>query len=135
MSHIIALSEAATIGLHSMVLIARSKEMINVTQIAEAIHSSRHHVAKVMQRLSKDGYVQSNRGPNGGFVLRKDPQAITLLDIYECIEGRFEIQACPGHKDICPFGSCLMGDLSLRLSTELREYLAGKSLQDYLKKY
>lgn len=132
MSQIIALSEAATIGLHSMVLIARSKEMINVVAIADAIHSSRHHVAKIMQRLSKDGYVHSNRGPNGGFVLRKDPKDISLLNIFECIEGRFEIQSCPGHKDVCPFGSCLLGDLSFRLSTELREYLAGKNLQDYL---
>lgn len=132
MSQIIALSEAATIGLHSMVLIARSEEFINVNQIAESIHSSRHHVAKIMQRLAKEGYISSNRGPNGGFVLRKEPQEITLLNIYECIEGPFEVQSCPGNKDICPFGKCLMGDLSHRLSFELRDYLSKKSLKDYL---
>lgn len=132
MSQIIALSEAATIGLHSMVLIARSKEVVNVGQIAESIQSSRHHIAKIMQRLAKEGYIHSNRGPSGGFVLKKDPADISLLNIYECIEGKFEVQSCPGHKKICPFGNCLMGDLSYKISFELRDYLSKKSLKDYL---
>ena len=50
MSKIVTLSEAASIALHSMVLIARSEEKLNVGQIAEKIDSSKHHVAKVMQR-------------------------------------------------------------------------------------
>jgi Rrf2 family protein len=132
MSQIIALSEAATIGLHSMVLIARSKDVINVGQISDKIQSSRHHVAKIMQRLVKDGYISSNRGPNGGFVLRKKPEEISLLNVYECIEGKFEVQTCPGDKAICPFGCCLMGDLSHRLSFELRDYLSKKMLNEYL---
>lgn len=132
MSQIIALSEAATIGLHSMVLIARSNDVINVGQISEAIQSSRHHVAKIMQRLVKDGYISSNRGPNGGFKLRKEPQEISLLSIYESIEGKFEVQSCPGDKAICPFGNCIMGDLSHRLSFELREYLSKKTLNEYM---
>jgi Rrf2 family protein len=132
MSQIIALSEAATIGLHSMVLIARSKDVINVGQISDKIQSSRHHVAKIMQRLVKDGYISSNRGPNGGFVLRKKPEEISLLNVYECIEGKFEVQTCPGDKSICPFGCCLMGDLSHRLSFELRDYLSKKMLNEYL---
>ncbi len=132
MSQIITISEAASIGLHGMVLIARSNEVINVAHIAEVIQSSRHHVAKIMQRLSKNGYISSNRGPNGGFVLRKKPEEITLLDIYEAIEGKFEIQTCPSDKAVCPFGKCLLGDLSFRLSLEMRDYLLKKTLNDYL---
>lgn len=132
MSNIVALSEAASIGLHSMVLIVRSNETLNVGQISEKILSSRHHVAKILQRLAKNGYVSSNRGPSGGFVLRMSPEDITLLDIYEAIEGKFQIQSCPGDKPVCPFGTCLFGDLSLKVSTEIREYLINKRLSDYL---
>jgi len=132
MSGIVALTEAASIGLHSMVLIARSKEVVNVAKISEFIGSSRHHVAKIMQRLSKRGFVSSNRGPSGGFVLKKNPRDISLLDIYEAIEGPLAVQTCPMDRDICPFGECLLGDLSLRMSGEIKDFLEGRTLQDYL---
>ncbi|ASB50785.1 RrF2 family transcriptional regulator [Alkalitalea saponilacus] len=132
MANIIALTEAASIGLHSMVMIARSDEMMNVGNIAKQIDSSRHHVAKILQRLAKENFISSNRGPTGGFILKKKPEEISLLNIYEAIEGRFEVQSCPGDKEICPFGDCLMGDLSHRLSNEIKEYLASKTLKDYL---
>jgi Rrf2 family protein len=133
MSNIVALSEAASIGLHSMVLIAQAEEVLNVGQIADRIQSSRHHVAKILQRLVKDGYISSNRGPSGGFILKKNPEEITLLNVFESIEGKFDVQSCPGDKELCPFGDCLLGDLSHRISGEIRDYLAGKTLKNYLK--
>jgi len=132
MGSIIALTEAASIGLHSMVMIARADEMLNVGKISEFIGSSRHHVAKVMQRLSKEGLVSSNRGPSGGFVLKKEPQEIRLLDIYEAIEGPLEVQSCAMNRDHCPFGECLMGDLSPKVTKQIKDYLEGRTLQDYL---
>lgn len=132
MSGIVALTEAASIGLHSMVLIARSRDVVNVAKIAEFIGSSRHHVAKVMQRLSKRGFVSSSRGPSGGFVLKMLPENVSLLDIYEAVEGPMVVQSCPMDRDICPFGECLLGDLSLRMSREVKEFLEGHTLKDYL---
>lgn len=132
MANIVALTEAATIGLHSIVLIARSEQVMNVGEIAEKINSSRHHVAKILQRLAKDGYISSNRGPSGGFFLKGKPDEITLLNIYEAIEGRFQVHSCPADKSQCPFGNCLLGDLSHKVSSELREYLANRTIKDYL---
>ncbi len=132
MSNIVALTEAASIGLHSMVLIARSDTVMNVYKISEFIGSSRHHVAKIMQRLSKAGFVSSNRGPSGGFVLKKNPSDITLLDIYETIEGPLAVQTCPLSRDTCPFGECLLGDLSLKMSREVKDFLENRTLQYYL---
>ncbi len=132
MSNIIAFSEAASIGLHSMIVIARSNKVINVSEIAEYINSSRHHVAKVLQRLTKDGYISSNRGPAGGFYMKKKPDEVSLLNIYESIEGQFDIDACPGDKDVCPFNECILGDLSKRISFEIISYLSSKTLGDYL---
>lgn len=132
MAGIVALTEAASIGLHSMVLIARSDEVLNVSRISEFIGSSRHHVAKIMQRLSKRGLVSSNRGPSGGFVLKKLPENISLLDIYEAVEGPLAVQSCPMDREVCPFGKCLLGDLSFRMSGEIKEFLEGRTLKDYL---
>ncbi len=132
MASIVALSEAASIGLHSMVLIAKSQEVLNVGQIAEKICSSRHHVAKIMQRLAKEGFVSSNRGPNGGFTLKKSAKEISLLDIYEAIEGKLDVDICPGGKAVCPFDKCILGDISTRISLEIKDYFQKKTLSDYL---
>ncbi len=132
MSKIITLSEAASIALHGMVLVAKSDQKLNVNQISEKIDSSRHHVAKVFQRLAKENYVSSNRGPSGGFVLKKAPTEITLLDLFEVIEGPVEVQGCPGNKEICPFENCLMGDLAEVLACKFKEFLQHQTLADYI---
>ncbi len=132
MSKIITLSEAASIALHGMVLIAKTDKKLNVNQISETIGSSRHHVAKVFQRLAKENFVASNRGPNGGFVMKKEAKDITLLELYEVIEGPVEVQGCPSSKEKCPFNKCIMGDLASALACEFKDFLGRQTLADYI---
>ena len=132
MSQLISLSEAAIIGLHSMVFIAESKGKVNVGQISEFIGSSKHHVAKIMQRLVKEGFITSNRGPAGGFELNMKPEDITLLDIYEAIEGHINTHICLGNKAVCPFKNCIFGDLSFKMTLEFRNYMKLRTLAEYV---
>lgn len=132
MSKVVSLSEAASIALHGTILVARSEGGMNVMKIAEATDTSRHHVAKVMQRLVKAGYLTSQRGPNGGFVLKKQPKEITFLEIYETIEGTIEITSCPMNKQICPFDKCIMNNVTSKMTKEFREYLSEQTLDMYL---
>jgi Rrf2 family protein len=132
MSKIVTLSEAATIGLHAMVLIARAGEGLNVQTIAEKTGSSRHHIAKVMQRLAKDNFLTSTRGPSGGFVLKRKPSDISLLEVYECIEGKIEVTNCPLDHSICAFEKCLMSNLTQTMTLQVKDYLASRSLESYL---
>ena len=87
MSKVIQISEATSLAFHAIVLIGRSGKVINVQYIADVTGASRHHLAKVLQRLVKDKFVKSLKGPAGGFVLNKNPEEITLFDIYQSIEG------------------------------------------------
>jgi len=132
MSKVVSLSEAASIALHGIILIAKSEKGMNVLKIAEATDTSRHHVAKVMQRLVKAGYLSSQRGPNGGFALKKAPKDITFLEIYETIEGAIEITPCPMDKQICPFDKCIMNNVTSKMTKEFREYLGEQKLDMYL---
>lgn len=132
MAKIVTLSEAASIALHAMILIAKSDQLINVIKIAEITDSSKHHVAKVLQRLVKDNFVISQRGPSGGFLLKKKPTDITLLEIYESIEGKIEITSCPLGKQICPFDKCFMNNITTKMTKDFREHLDSHTLEDYL---
>ena len=132
MSRFFNISEAASIGIHSMVLIAKSEERLNVTKISEIMNFSRHHVAKVMQRLAKVGMVESTRGPAGGFVLAMPPDEITLLFIYEAIEGKIVETECPLGYDDCPFNKCLLDTMAENINKAFKEYLATHTLEYYL---
>jgi len=132
MSKVVSISEAASIALHGMIIIARSDKNVNVLDIADLTQTSKHHVAKVMQRMVKQGYLSSQRGPTGGFVLKKEPKKITLLEIYETIEGEIEITKCYLDKQICPFNKCFMDTLTYDLSVKFKEYMQKQTLESYL---
>ena len=88
MASIIQISEAASLALHSMVLLAASPERsLTVKEITGRTLVSEAHLSKVMQRLAKAGLVKSTRGPKGGFVLGDSGLSISLLSIFEAIEG------------------------------------------------
>lgn len=132
MSKVVSMSEAASIALHGVILIAREKEGLNVLKIAERTNTSKHHVAKVMQRLVKAGYLTSHRGPSGGFELRKKPEDINFLEIYEIIEGSIEIGKCPMDKQVCPFDKCIMNNVTSKMTREFKEYLRKQTIDQYL---
>jgi len=135
MAKIVNISEAVTIALHSVILIAKNKgSQVNVNYIAKETESSKFHIAKVLQKLVKDGFLGSNRGPAGGFHLIDDPENITLLQIYESVEGRIVVSRCPLGKPNCPMGNCVFEDMTMKMTKEFREYLESKKVSDYLPK-
>ncbi len=132
MSKVVNFSDAASIGIHSMILIAQSKNPINAIQLSEKINYSRHHIAKVLQRLVKDGYLSSYRGPKGGFLLKKDASNILLYDIYRSIEGEVDYNECSLNQHTCPFNKCIRKSIINKLTKEFEDYMKNYTLQDYL---
>ena len=132
MPKLISLSEAASIAIHSMVLIAKNDGKANVVLISDTMGFSKHHVAKVMQKLVKSGLLNSNRGPAGGFTITKPYQEITLLEIYETIEGKTIESECFMDYHTCPFKECLMGNVVNDMTKVLLEYMSNKTLEYYM---
>lgn len=106
------ISEACSLAMHAMAMLAGDPEHIFSThQIAGELKGSEAHLSKVMQRLAKSGFVEAVRGPGGGFRLSGDPDKITLLDIYEVVEGPFSLQRCLLSTPICQGERCVLGGL------------------------
>jgi len=131
MSRIFSLSEAASIAIHSMVLIARASNGINVVKITEATGFSKNHIAKVLQRLVKADMLKSVRGPAGGFSLKQDAGDITLLDVYEAIEGPMEETDCPLSYAVCNFDRCIIGTITNEMTIEFKKYLQTNTLASF----
>jgi len=136
MGKIVNLTEAAAIAFHSMIIIAQQgKEgQINVNHLAEKTGSSRFHISKVMQKLVKDGFLGSHRGPAGGFFLAKPPEEISLLSIYESIEGKLEVTRCPLNRPICPFNACIFEGVTIKMTRDFRDFISEHTLAYYLNK-
>jgi Rrf2 family protein len=134
MKNLINISEGASLALHSLALMAaREPEKLNVKTLAERLDASEAHLAKVLQKLSKAGLVQSFRGPTGGFTLNHSPEEITLLDIYEVIEGKVNLSECPVGLDECMFNQCIFNDSLTKISREIYHTLKNIKLSEFSK--
>ena len=134
MADIIKISDATALALHSMVHLAIDPEKQSTTaEIADIFEASKHHLAKVHQRLTKGGLIISTRGPSGGVGLAKDPVEITLLEIYEVMEGPMICHPCLFGKEVCPRADCVLGTLLPGLARQLRDYFEQTSLAQLAK--
>lgn len=135
MSRLVQLSEAASLALHSAARIAAEPGgPVSVRRLAEGGGVSENHLSKVMQRLVKAGILRSIRGPKGGFALAGPADSVSLLDIYEAIEGKMETFGCPVHRTECVFTCCIFGGLLDRCSRDTEEYFREKKLSGIIAK-
>ena len=134
MSHLINISEAASLALHGLAIVAQqSPNKVNAKYLAEKLNASEAHLAKIFQRLSKSGLIKSFRGPSGGFVLDKPAEEISFLDIYEVVESKIIHNNCPLHKTGCAFENCIFGDALNNISQSIYQTFQNIRLSDFTK--
>ena len=135
MASMLRISDAASLGLHTMVLLAAHEGKVIATgEIASVLHVSEAHLSKVLQRLDKTGLVRSVRGPRGGFALAKSGRAITLLEVYEAIEGPLVATECLLGSPVCG-RNCILGGLLDGVNRQVKDYFAGTSLASLVNSY
>jgi len=129
-SRLIHISEAAFLAIHSLALIASSTARLNAKTISEILHVSQNHLAKILHVLAKNEYLESNRGPGGGFTFKKKADQISMLEIYQLIEGNVDCQFCGITENQCPFITCIFGGKPDKLTNEFVEYLTNTKISD-----
>jgi Rrf2 family protein len=82
-------SQAAAYALHAVMYMVRHRTQLPVTAgtVAKAEGIPSGYLAKIFQRLVKARIVKSVRGQKRGYVFAKDPEEISLLELFEIIEG------------------------------------------------
>ncbi|WP_040950864.1 RrF2 family transcriptional regulator [Gorillibacterium massiliense] len=85
------------IAVHSVVRLAKSGCILSSAMIAGQVQSHATFMRRVMQALTNAGIVESRGGREGGYILRKPADQITLAEIYlavqapSCDEEEFEL--------------------------------------------
>ena len=131
MNNMLRISEAASLALHATTLLAANcNRALSTKEIAAILRASEAHLSKVLQRLGKMGLVDATRGPKGGFCLAKAGDDISLLEVYEAIEGPLQDSVCLLDEPVCQGHKCILGGLLEMVNQQAREYLAGTTLTD-----
>ncbi|MBM4088261.1 MAG: Rrf2 family transcriptional regulator [Planctomycetes bacterium] len=125
------ISEAASLGLHTMAILAsQPAERWTNQALADCIRASNHHLAKVMQRLSRAGLVHAAVGVKGGFTLGRPAADIRLLEIYEVVDGPLDSESCLLREPLCDGERCVLGEAVLDIQRRLRDCLAKTTLAE-----
>lgn len=90
------LSTKGRYGVKAMVNLAvhYGEEPVSIKSISDSEGISEYYLEQLFGPLRKAGLIKSVRGAQGGYILNKPPQDITVADIIMVLEGPIEISEC-----------------------------------------
>lgn len=91
------LSRASGYALHAMMYMVRHVTQLPLTAstIASAEGIPAESLCEVLRQLAGAGCIRSTRGAKEGYVFARPPEEISLLDLFETVEGGPLFDDCP----------------------------------------
>ncbi|MBM4149490.1 MAG: Rrf2 family transcriptional regulator [Lentisphaerae bacterium] len=69
---------------------------VQKVELSEREGISSDYLEQILLKLKAGGFVQSRRGPGGGFSLARDADAVTVMEILRATEGGIRLAECHG---------------------------------------
>ncbi|HGM5492710.1 MULTISPECIES: nitric oxide-sensing transcriptional repressor NsrR [unclassified Serratia (in: enterobacteria)] len=87
-------------GLRALIYMASlpADKMTSISEVTEVYGVSRNHMVKIINQLSREGFVTAVRGKNGGIRLGKPAESIRIGDVVRALEP-LSLVNCSG--DFC----------------------------------
>lgn len=129
------ISQTAEYALRAIAHLAIYSEQAQTTQqIAESTHVPLPYLSKVLQALTREGLIHSQRGLHGGFLLLKSPETLSVYDVVQAVDPMQRITTCPlglaAHgKNLCPLHRRL-DDAFLQIEQSFREATLAELLRE-----
>jgi Rrf2 family protein len=105
----ITFTRRTDLAIAALIALAEAGGRLNGSELAEDIGTTPSFLPQVMSALVHSGWVSSERGPGGGYLLTDSAYQARLLEVIEASEGptdngRCVLRAtpCPG-PETCPF--------------------------------
>ncbi len=80
-------SEYALLALLELAAAYDQGEPLQIRQLSALRNIPDRYLEQLLATLRRAGFVRSQRGAKGGYLLAREPRRITLLEIVNCIEG------------------------------------------------
>ena len=94
------LSSQEEYGLRCLLYLARHEcgTSLTIPEISQSEGISHHNVGKMLRILRQGGFVESERGQHGRYVLARAPEHIVVADVLNALGGRlFDSRFCEQH--------------------------------------
>ncbi|MBI4666611.1 MAG: Rrf2 family transcriptional regulator [Nitrospinae bacterium] len=111
---------------------------VSLSVIAERQDLSQNYLEQLFVKLRKADLVKSVRGPGGGYMLVRHPEAISIGDIFSAVEENLVLTDCVDqhgapHSSCSKSSECRTQALWSRLGQHFNELLYSITLADVLK--
>lgn len=131
------LSTKGRYGLKAMFDLAQNygNGPIPLNNIAQRNNISEHYLEQLIAVLRKANLVKSVRGAQGGYILNKAPEAITVGDIIRVLEGPIAPVDCVNEEEPEPCDNadfCITRTIWARVRDSVTEVLDSITLEDML---
>ncbi|MCG8450704.1 MAG: Rrf2 family transcriptional regulator [Pirellulales bacterium] len=127
--HLSAKTEYACLAMLELAQQHASGQPVQVRSIAERHGIPSPFLVQILQDLKRAGLVSSTRGAGGGYQLTGAPEAVSLAEVLEVLEGNNEPTTCAAAES--PLAPVLL-DVCHELSAVHRERLNGITLAELL---
>ena len=115
-------------------LATNSDRYVSLKEIAERQQISKKYLEQIVPLLNSAGYLTTNRGYQGGYMLKKAPEECIVGDILRITEGNLAPVACleqsPNRCKRC--GECVTLPVWEGLYKLMSDYLGGITLADII---
>ena len=125
-------------GLRVLLDVALHQEQgpVALSEIARRQALSQKYLWQVINPLKKAGFLRSTRGSQGGYVLAHDPNAITVRDIVEVLEGPVALVACVNDPETCERSvDCTAHEIWSEIEAKVVAAMASVTLRDIVQRH
>ena len=108
---------------------------VRATDIARRRSTPEPYLARVLHTLQKSGVVKSQRGPQGGHMLAKDPSEITMGMVMTALGGTQTLVGCLDDAATCNQGpSCMQREVWQEVEDAMNAVLDSTSIADLVER-
>lgn len=128
-------SKSCEYGIKSVIYIAQhSSELnpVNVGLISKGINAPEFFIAKILQDLSKKRFINSLKGPKGGFFITEEQRKLPIIELVKIIDGDDIFSKCVlGLENCSNLNPCPMHNEYQNIRKDTINMLENNSIQDF----
>lgn len=114
------------------VVMNSDKGPVSLSEISERQGVSLSYLEQLFAKMRRNDLVKSTRGPGGGYLLSRSPEAINISDIVQAVDENLKVYNKDALEGGVDFEPCLTEKLWEELSDQISTYLTSITLANII---
>lgn len=116
--------------------LAAQRQMISTSELSQELSVPSSYIPKITKKLKQAGIIKACEGTNGGYMLAKQPENISLMEIISCVEETMAINRCLEEDRFCSRNlenTCKIHKILLSLQNTYNNKLESVKVSDVIR--